>query len=244
MGEGENLEKKTRVPITPLQGLHTASPQTTSLPCTGWEVSLPPPLVGGVVCHLEISLASLEIPAPASRTPAKECTRGRGYVLPEAYQSICLQPLPLFEKPRKEYFPHSAECPTSIWLPGSATSPPGSAPRSPARLDCMSFSPDKAQRRASPGHFPQMREMRRAPTRGFCKSAPPAMEQSKRQGETRRPAPATPPASGDPRPAPRQGAACAHGHPWLRSAARPPPPRAPRVPKQLLYLLNLETAGY
>lgn len=45
-------------------------------------------------------------------------------------------------------------------------------------------------------------------------------------------------------PDPLQGAACARGNPWAGSAARPTPPRAARVPGQLLYLLNLATAGY
>lgn len=35
----------------------------------------------------------------------------------------------LFGKRKKEYFPYSIECPTSIWLLVSATTPSGSAPR-------------------------------------------------------------------------------------------------------------------
>lgn len=94
-----------------------ASPQMTLLSCTAWEVSLPPPLGGGVLSVTwKFPRAFLEMPAPVSQTSAKESRQeGRRHLLQDAHESTYHRPLPLFEKPKKEYFPYSTERPTSIW---------------------------------------------------------------------------------------------------------------------------------
>lgn len=97
-----------------------------------------------------------------------------------------------------------------------------------------------------PGHFSQRRE-RRAGTHSWPLKIRPTRNGTKqqRQGETRIAQPGRlHQCAGTHAPVPLQAAACARGYPWASSTARPTPPHTPRVPKQLLYLLNLATAGY
>lgn len=156
--------------------------------------------------------------------------------------ATCLY-LCLFEKPKREYFPYSIECPTSIWLLLSAMTPFRQRP-SLVWTVCH-FSPDKARQQASPRHFLPKERDAWGTHSGPLQIRPTRMEQSNRDKMRRIAQPRRlHHRAGTHAPVPLQGAACARGYPWVSSAARPTPPRAARVPRQLLYLLNLATAGY
>lgn len=247
---GERPQTKQKSPSHIPKDFIQASPQMTLLSCTVWEVSLPPPFDGGggVVgcCHLEISLPCIPRGAcPCLLSPCRgEQTRGtktstprcKLVYLPPALASVYLRNL------KRTISPHSIECPTSIWLliAISAMTPPGSS----CRLSVCHFHLTKRGGGRAQGISPKgdarsthYWSLQIRPTRKGTKQ--------QRQGETHQPAPGDStslrgPTPRSPRKAPPKPAAT----PWASSAARPMPSRAPRVPKQLLYLLNLATSGY
>lgn len=148
----------------------------------------------------------------------------------------------LFEKPKKEYFLYFIECPTSIWLLISAMNPSGSAPRL-SELYVIFIRQSVAA--GEPKAFSSKGERRVEHPLGASANPPhPEWNKATERRETHRPAPALHHRAGTHAPVSLQGAACARGYPWVSSVARPTPPRTARVPRQLLYLLNLATAGY